>query len=186
GSMIKPTDIIFHTLDEYYGFVEASDQDALFSAMQDWVITNFELTTGEDIYTRSGSGVELIFPDEIPMEVMNSIFTFGSEDDVLPTWSVNRIFIHFEYDSKSLHLEFISNENNRVSTAVINDTEAFEALLAMVDNINGETLRRYLAINEDTQPVYFPAEPVNLPTYSIPTIDINPGLFVNILFDNPS
>src|SRR5699024_8946327 len=142
GSMIKPTDIIFHTLDEYYGFVEASDQDALFSAMQDWVITNFELTTGEDIYTRAGSGVELIFPDEIPMEVMNSIFTFGSEDDVLPTWSVNRIFIHFEYDSKSLHLEFISNENNRVSTAVINDTEAFEALLAMVDNINGETLRR--------------------------------------------
>src|SRR5699024_5110036 len=172
GSMIKPTDIIFHTPDEYYGFVKAADRDALFTEMQEWVIANFELTTEEDTYNRSGSGVELIFPDEIPMEVMNSIFTFGSEDTDLPTWSVTRIFISFEYDSKSLHLEFISSENNRISTAVINDTEAFEALLAMSENINGETLRRHLAINEDTNPVYFPAEPVSLPTYSIPTIDI--------------
>lgn len=185
-SMVKPTDIIFHTPNDYYGFIEAENRDALYEQMQNWVITNFEMTADEDDIAASDNAVELVFPDDVPMEIMNSLFTFGTEDVVFPAWSMNRVFIHFIHESKSLYLEFVSSEDNQISTAVINDTNSYEELWSMVMNIDSETLRRYIAINEDTSATYLPAGPVSLPTYSITPTDINPNLFVNILFPTPS
>lgn len=185
-SMIKPSEMIFHTQDSNYGFINAADRDQLYEQMQNWVITNFEANASEEAFTIANNGVELFFPDEIPIEMMNSLFSFGSDEVIFPSWSVNRIFISFLHESKSLQLEFISSENNRISRAVINDTESYELLLSMITDIDEEKLQKYIAINQETTPIYIPAESVSLPTYSITPKDINPKLFVNILFSNPS
>lgn len=185
-SMVKPGEIIFHKQDRYYGFINAVERDQLYEEMQKWVITDFEAQTSDEDFQKPNNGVELIFPDEIPMDIMNSLFKFGFDDFILPTWSIDRIFISFLTESKSLQLDFISSENNQTSHAVINDTKSYEKLWSMMANINEEKLQRYLVINEDTSPIYIPQDPVSLPNYSITATDINPGRFVNILFANPT
>ncbi len=182
-NMIKPSEMIFHTEDNHYGFIHGVDRDKLYEQMQNWVITNFE---EENANFKAADGLELFFPDEIPMELMSSLLSFGSDEVMLPSMSINRIFISFLDESKSLQLAFISSENKQISQAVINDTEAYDLLLSMITDIDEETLQPYIAVNQETKPIYIPAEPVRLPTYSITPRDINPKSFVNILFNNPS
>lgn len=186
NSLIKPTDIIFHTSDRYYGFVQAEAKGALYEQMQEWVITNFEPDAGERSFATSQNGVELTFADAIPMEVINTLFNFGQEENNYPSWSMNRIFISFIPESKSLNLEFISDEDNNTARAVINATEPYEDLSSIINTLDDGKLQRYLAINEDTSAIYIPEEPVSLPIHSITPTEINPSLFVNILFANPS
>jgi len=184
-SMVKPTDIIFHSPNGYYGFIKANDRDALYEQMQSWVVTNFS-AGGAENYATSEQGVELIFSDEIPMEIINSLFSFGTDDTVFPSWSMNRIFISFIDESKSLNVEFISSDNNDTATAVINDTASYDQLWTTLTSLDDETLTEYVAINEESSAIYIPAGKVSLPNYSITPADINPNLFVNILFSNPA
>ena len=184
-SMVKPMDIIFHSPNGYYGFIKATDRDTLYEQMQSWVVTNFS-AGGVENYDTSEQGVELIFTDEIPMEIINSLFSFGTDDIVFPSWSMNRIFISFIDESKSLNVEFISSDKNNTATAVINDTASYDQLWTTLTSLDDEILTEYVALNDDSSAIYIPAGKVSLPTYSITPADINPNLFVNILFPNPA
>lgn len=186
-NLIKPSNIVFHTEQGYYGFAEANAKDRMYRQMQEWVITNFEVDSNPSLpVEHSAEAVELIFPEEIPMEVLGSLFTFGQDDLLFPSWSMKRVMISFIYDSKSLQLEFISDESDHRAVALINDTAIFEELSAMVAELDEKTLTPYLVINPDTNPVYFPSGSLNLPIYSITPTEIEPSLFVNILFSTPA
>ena len=186
-SIVKPSDIIFHTADGPYGFTEATLRDQLYEDMQGWVITDFESSTASSRFDIAERDVELQFDDDIPMGIMNSLFNFDTEDITFPQWSINRIYIHFIEESKSLHLEFVSKENNRVSAGIINHTDSYDVLFSKLEDLErGTELTRYLAVNEDDARFYIPQQSVSLPAYTVTPTDINPSLFVNILFTNPS
>lgn len=184
-NLIKPSDIIFHIANSHYGFINAKDQDALYEEMQNWVVTDFGSNANRGD-AASMNGLELIFSDDIPMEIVNSLFVFGSEDVVLPSWSMDRISIRFIHDSKSLQLRFLSNSENRSASAVVNDTNAYETLWSMFSDFDDDLLREYISIGEGTTAYYIPKDRVVLPTYSITPKRISPESFVNILFSNPA
>lgn len=187
-SLIKPSDIIFHTNERYYGFHDAAERDRLFQQMQEWTITNFEVyNSGAQQEDIPAEGIEIIFPEEIPMEALASMLTIStSEEDPFPDWPMKRLFISFIHDSKSLQVDFRSDESDQRATALITDADIFDQLLELILELDENTLREYLAINEEENAVYFPSGEVELPTYSITPAEIRPALFVQILFPNPA
>lgn len=185
-SLIKPSKIIFHEETGYYGFHDTKDQDELFEQMQEWVITNFEVYNSDSTDEYRSRGIEILFPEEIPMEILGSLLTFGADDINFPGWSMNRVFISFVHDSKSLRVEFESEETNAYAEALISDATIYEQLYQRVEELDGDNLREYLVLNEGENPTYFPAGELELATYSITPSEINPALFVNVLFTNPS
>ncbi|MHA6250306.1 YycH family regulatory protein [Oceanobacillus sp. CAU 1775] len=185
-SMVKPSDIVFHTAGEHYGYTEAIERDNLYVEMQEWTIAGFEASVAREQVAATDNRVELQFSDDIPMQIMNSLFNFEQEDIDLPSWSINRIYIHFIEDSKSLKVEFISRENNRVSAGIINSSDSYDRLASLITEIDPEILVKYIAVNENDLAFYIPEPAINLPAYSITPTEIDPTLFVNILFSNPA
>src|SRR5690606_30309223 len=121
------------------------------------------------------------------MVVLDSIFTFSlNDDDMEPSGSMERVMISFIADSKSLQLEFISPEMDQLAVALVNDAKTYEYMVEKIADLQKSELTEYLVINEDINPVYFPAGKMDLQKYSITPTEINPSLFVNILFTNPS
>ena len=186
--LIKPSDIIFHMEQDHYGFSDARDRDSLFAEMQNWIVSDFEMYSDvSESIERSPQAIELIFPEEIPLEVLDSIFTFSlNDDDMEPSGSMERVMISFIADSKSLQLEFISPEMDQLAVALVNDAKTYEYMVEKIADLQKSELTEYLVINEDINPVYFPAGKMDLQKYSITPTEINPSLFVNILFTNPS
>ncbi|MEI3600034.1 MULTISPECIES: YycH family regulatory protein [unclassified Oceanobacillus] len=185
-SLIKPVDIIFHTDAGYFGFQDSKSKDQMFHQMQDWVISNYEVLDSEEATERSPEKIELIFADEIPMKVLGTLFNFGSDDIIFPNWSMKRIYISFIHDSKSLQLEFSSDTSDQRAVALINDAEIYDQLWRNTETLDKETYQEYLVINEQTNPVYIPAGKIKMDSYSITPTQIQPALFVNILFTNPA
>lgn len=186
-NLIKPSDIIFHTDEGDYGFKNKTEQDRFFEKMQESVITDYaEYDSETSEIERSSENIEIIFPDELPMEVLNALFTFGRDDIEFPSWSLKRIFISYIHDSKSLQIEFISDEPDEHAAALITDAEIYEEFWSTLNELDENMLTEYLVINPDANPVYFPAGKIELPIYSITPKQIKPSLFVNILFTNPS
>lgn len=186
-SMVKPSKIIFHTGEEYYGFLHAIEQDFFYQKLQEWNITNFEVLSEKSmIDEHSSEKVEIVFPVEISMRILDSLFTFGQDDIDFPNWSMKRMLISFIHDSKSLQVEFIPEGSNQTVVALINDANKYEELLSTITELDEKSFREYLVINEDTNPVYIPSGEIGLPTYSITPSEIKPALFVDILFTNPT
>ena len=148
-------DIIFHTANGHYGFLHAIEQDYLYKEMQEWVITDFQVVSEQSSISHdSTEKIELVFPDEISMELLNFLFTFGPDDlDEFPPWSMKRILISFIHDSKSLQLEFISESSNQRAVAMITNAKIYEKLWTIITELDETKLRKYLVINENTSPV---------------------------------
>ena len=185
-SLIKPTDIIFHTASGYYGFNDPTAQDQLYQQIQEWSISNYEVLDSDETVERSPEVIELIFGDEIPTKILDPLFNFGPDDIIFPNSSMKRLYISFVHDSKSLQLEFVSDESNQRAVALVNDTNIYEQLSVMMTEMDEDAYREYLVMNEQTNPIYVPSGKVSLSSYSITPTQIQPTLFVNILFPNPA
>lgn len=177
--MIVPSKMIFHSDDHYYGISNPKEQQQLFKNMQSWTMHDFETGVADGKASQTYE-VEVVFPNAIPMELLDTIFTFN--DDVeLPSWSFQRMNYTFDSDKASLKVQFLSESGKEQATAVINDSNHYEKLWSMV--FAPEGLSEYLSFNDD---IYLPKEKVHLNKRSLTLEKIEPQEFVNALFANPS
>ncbi|PAV28464.1 hypothetical protein CIL05_16125 [Virgibacillus profundi] len=183
--VIEPTSIIFHSDDNHYGFTDPMGAKALYSDMQSWVLYNFETKQSEGIDWQN-DGVEVIFPDDLPMSILQSLFDFNETDMEFPSWSFNRIYFTFVPENSSLTLQILSANGNQQATAVINDASNYEQLWSYISNIGTNELREYTLFNENNSPIYIPADKTTLGIRRVTINDIDPNLLVNALFTSPS
>jgi len=184
GSIIEPTEIIFHVNEDYYGFINPADRQTLFQNMSSWEITDFEIEETVNIPDNAYM-VELVFPDAIPASLLNSLFHFD-EEITLPSWSFRQILITFLPDSKSLRVHFPSIDGRDQAVAYITDSEGYDALWTYINTPDADVVRSYLSLEETPYPVYVPEGSVRMAGKSITFNKIDPELLVNVLFTNPS
>lgn len=184
SSIVEPKEIIFHTNNQHFGYPNPTDRLYLYQDMQSWEMSNFE-TRETDGRIEQNYEVEVIFPDELPMEIVDQIFTFNEEIEEFPSWSFDRMFFTFEGDTASLAVEFVSIDGRQQANAVINASDHYEQLWNTIES--RDALTEYVLFDEGESPIYIPEEAVTMEQQSAVSISgIHPNNMVNALFRNPS
>ncbi|WP_373894340.1 YycH family regulatory protein [Virgibacillus sp. CBA3643] len=184
STIVEPNEIIFHADNQHFGYTDPDDRLSLYQDMQAWEMTNFE-TSETDGRIDQNDEVEVIFPDDLPMEMVNRIFTFNEEIEEFPSWSFDRMYFSFEEDITSISVEFVSIDGRQQASAVINASDHYEQLWNAITST--EELSEFVLFDEGGPPIYIPSDSVTMEQKSAVAISgISPNNMVNALFPNPS
>lgn len=178
--LVKPASFIFHQYDQVYGFSDPQQGQKLYHDMQEWTMGNLTEKTANGP-PKDNNRIELIFPDRLPMELLDSLFTFD-DDTEFPAWSFQRMFITFNQNS-SLEMEFLSVNGNKRATAVINNTKKYDRLWTYMTK--QDELSEYTAFNKTGPPIYIPKHSPEMKQRKVTKKDINPSELVDVLFNTP-
>ncbi|MFD2194927.1 YycH family regulatory protein [Oceanobacillus bengalensis] len=182
-TLIQPSKIIFHTGQKYYGFIDPKEQKNLYEEMIGFRLYDFRMEQYDANETASHD-VEVIFPTELPMEILNSLFHFNNAEVQLPTWSFQRIYFTFNNHTSSINLEIVSIDGSKKATAVINDSSHYEFLKSYMDD--GSNLQEYVLITESGSTIYIPKDPANIKRLRTTYRFIDEETAKNVLFNDPS
>ncbi|WP_337017300.1 YycH family regulatory protein [Oceanobacillus massiliensis] len=184
SSLIAPNDIIFKSNGNFFGFSETEQREQLYASMQSWTLSDITTSVYEE-RTPSTYEVEIIFPSEIPFELISSMFSV-SEENSLPYWSFERIYITFNSDIKSLEVEFVSIDGRERATALINSQENYDQLWSYMTNVESDMFRSYTLMDEAAEDIYIPSGVIELNKATLLYTGIEPSDLRDALFLNPS
>ncbi|SHF97320.1 YycH family regulatory protein [Ornithinibacillus halophilus] len=183
--IVAPNLFIFHKYNKHYGFLNPVQQSELYEDMQSWTLYEFREEEAKERPQRNHF-VEVIYPIEIPMDVVPSLFSFNNLSDIhLPDWSFQRVYILFESDN-ILTIRFLSIDERRQVEVNVTNGKHYDNLWSKMATT--EDLASYISYNdsETNQPIYVPSEDVELYKYSLTIQEKSPSLLEHALFNNPS
>jgi len=180
-NLVEPSSIIFESDNNYFGFSDADDRKSLYEDIQKWTLYDFRTSSTDGVPSEENQ-VEIIFPDAIPMELADDLFTFN--DDVsMPGWGFKRLFFTFNQDSNTMNMIFLSEDGEQQAIAVINNSENYAQLWEYLTTFEG--LREYVRAEGAEGPVYIPSNQQNISSKSIAVKEISSNPMVDTLFNNP-
>ncbi|MBP2078640.1 YycH family regulatory protein [Oceanobacillus polygoni] len=184
-SIIEPLDIILHANGSYYGFKDPAERERLYERMNSWSLSDVTIHSVAD-RTPNDYEVELIFPENFPVELLGSIFTLADEDVPLPENALfERIYIKFDVDTATLLVEVVTDDGGLVK-AKVNDTNDFNHLWAYMGGFDLDTFRLYTLMDEGGKNIYLPTGEIVLPKKTMSFKRIEPPDMRDVLFDTPS
>jgi len=184
STMILPSTIVFHYYDGNYGFEDPSFQHEFFNELQSWEMGSFEVDEANPDRTPEEYEVEMLFPEDIPMEMITRIFSIEEDSEDMPSWSFNRMYITFDQNSLELAVTFPSIDERSEANVVITNSENYNELFSQLTSRDG--LTELLVINEEENPVYFPSDIDILTRHSLSVLHTSADMLVNALFPSPS
>ncbi|MEN1966559.1 two-component system activity regulator YycH [Lentibacillus sp. N15] len=180
--VVEPATLVFHRYNRVYGFTDPKKQQHLYHDMQSWVMNNFKVSDANGPPEKDNQ-IELVFPDKLPMSMIDSLFTFNEQAQVdLPNWSFKRMFITFNDDS-SLKVQFLSANEDKQASVLVNNSKKYNQLWSYVTKQND--LVEYISFDASDRPIYIPKYKPEMKQRKLTIRDINPGELVDILFSNP-
>lgn len=182
-SIVEPNMLVFHRDGEYFSYNDPTDGQELYKDMQLWELQNLSITESNGVPVNDYQ-LELIFPDDIPVEMIPSLFTLESDEESLPGWSFRHVYITFNQGLSSLNIQFLSVDGRKQATAVIEDQDAYNQLWATISD--PDDLTEYMLFESADTPIYLPKNELKMSKRSIAVEGIDPKEFVNALFSNPS
>ncbi|WP_068676007.1 YycH family regulatory protein [Oceanobacillus sp. Castelsardo] len=181
-TLIEPRQIIFHHFNQHYGFTVPVEQSNFFKEIQQWVLFNFELKKVEE--NNHEHDVEITFPTPLPMEILDSLFTFQVTNLELPIWSFQKVYFTLDKELRVIRVEFLSIDGRDKAVAVIQDGKNFEQLASYLDN---QDLTRFSVFkNGNGESLYIPEGPIQLTRQTKAFSKINANNLVDVLFSDPS
>ncbi len=182
-NVIRPEELIVHHGEEM-AMVPPNDQrfNQFYEALLQTNLYEFDLLAQGPFpkeLDEEQSGVELIFPTAVPIEVFFNLFQLDEEVFNLPLTSVNRMFMYSDGEDELLHLQIYSVVDERVielsTTFSTHDFERmlvtpFEEFITVVP-ANGQ---EHLSLK---QRVYVTEEPMTVDKLSYTTIPISVDFF---------
>jgi len=127
---------------------------------------------------------ELVFPTNIPADLLTHLFTFNDELDT-PDWSFDRVFLLLNDESKSVDVMVLSKDQQKQLTARVDKAETYQLLQSYIFAEN-DLLRENIVFGSENNPIYLPEDEQELPKKTVIASEIDPELFINALFSNPS
>ena len=185
--VVRPSKIVKHQFGETYMVLET---DALFNEIYDKLLeANLQDTNGAFPPTDVSTGIELVFPDKVPMNMFMSLFSQNQEQDEFPLDGVDRVFIYEDSGGDGVKLQVYSSSDKvpvEISTSF--DPADLERFLA------DETAVPALTVNEaDTddfvlnqENIYIPAEGVVYARQTYSTERVIPRDVTQTLFPDPN
>lgn len=181
-TIIEPNTVIFKLNEGYKGFTNPSEQRDFYREMQEWMLDDFQINQTNN-NTADTEKIEVIFPNEMPIEIIKSLFT-TSEQNTLPNWSFQRMEITFNESESNLNVLFLSIDGNQQVKYVVKDSSVYSSLLARMQGSKG--LSEYMAFGSSNDPIYIPTQEVEMKARSLAVEIIDSNLLVDALFDIPS
>lgn len=181
-TIVQPTSIIFHTGGSHFGFQEPRERRSFYQDMQDWALEDIQLDDASGEPDKEENIVEITFPVQMPAEIINSLFTIN-EEDRLPDWSFNKMFITFDQSNSQLELSFMSLNGEKKVTSKVSNSNVYKNVWGYMTDPS--ELSEQL-IFEGDQEVYVPETIPELKKRSFTAKDIEPRVLVDALFRNPS
>lgn len=183
--LIKPSNIIFHIENDILGFIRPVDQNELFKEITSWGLSEpiIKQTSSNDSIRNWESYVEIIFPSAFPLDMLGN-FSHVKEQDELPLWEFDRIYIYPEENTELLNLLIVSNDGSEQLTATIEKAGAYQ-IINRYDR-NHAQLQTYLEVPFGAKLIYIPETVENMTKKTFVANTIDPDLFTNVLFSNPS
>lgn len=183
-SLIQPNLIIFNDYGNYYGFSNPIQGKLLYEDMQEWVLYNLRVTEANG-RPKEGEQVELIFPEALPIQLIQSMFTLNSSDELLLMENMffQRMYVTFKANN-SLTITFLSTDGKNQIRADVNNTQKHDLLENYMNTRDG--LIDYMVLEEAESPIYIPRYPVEIAKYSGTITNIHPNDMRDALFVNPS
>lgn len=184
-SLVQPSQIIFDKYkDNYFGFSNPLEMYNLYEDMQTWVLYNLRVVDANG-RPNSDLQLEVIYPLELPMELIPSLFTVN--DDVknmtLPNMKFERMFITINKTNKTLTFIFLSTDGKTQIKADVNNTQKYDLLYDYIINLEG--LEEYIVFKDKAFPIYLPINP-EMSKYIFTASKLEPTILKNALFFNPS
>lgn len=181
-SLIQPNMITFHNRNRYYGFKSPLESQELYKEMQKWVLKDFQ-GSASDGTPINNHQVEIVFENKLPLEIITSLFTINEEES-LPNWSFQRMFILFDQETSSLNVVFLSIDGQQQVQYVVNDSKIYDHLWSYMEKTDG--LNEYIQFGSEDSPIYLPKGNPELKSRSLAVKNIDPVLLIDDLFDNPT
>lgn len=180
--IVEPSHIIFHKDQQYFGYEDPVNRQNLYKDMQSWQLYNLNINEADGA-PQNKYQVELVFPDAIPLDMLYSLFTLDEEEQ-LPSWSFQHVYITFDQSSTSMNIKLLSIDGRKEATAVIDNTDKYELLWSVMSEPEG--LSEYTLFEPAGKPIYLPKNQVEMIRRSLGVRTIDPNMLVNALFSNPS
>ncbi|MDL4840956.1 YycH family regulatory protein [Aquibacillus rhizosphaerae] len=186
-NIVQPFNVIYHLEgNEHTGYADKSKEKQLYEQMQSWSLYDFNTDySGEGLQKYDSPYVELIFPTELPADIIADVFTVD-ETTSLPNSSFDRIYVSLNKDISERQVIFKSAQSDITISANIQNPE---------DEIN-EVLNTYNS-GEESPIDYIPYEVNNDQVVYLPNkVDMKELAFryriipieplKTVLFTNPS
>ncbi|MFC3041071.1 YycH family regulatory protein [Virgibacillus xinjiangensis] len=183
GSLIVPKSFVFHVNDRPYAPSDPKAQEELYERMKSWELDEFYAGDSDGRESQAFE-IEIIFPEELPMELLRNFYQFDNPDIQLPSWSFKRIYLTLEQDTASVHLEIQSIDGRQEAHAVINNPNVYESLWNRMSSLEG--LEEQFVLESGDSVIYLPDDPVSAPEHSVAVTDLDVNALVNALFQTPS
>lgn len=189
-NIIRPSKILFHFDGMHYGTIESQEINRFTMEMKKWSLFDIDPVSTfmeEEEFTSfmHGNGkIELVFPDNIPLETLR--FLIGFTDEEKPSGTVDRILINIYQGEKSapvLHL--VNYEDRRIYNAKVNNI----SLTTLKDKFYTPSViyNEYVSIvEEEARNIFVPKGPIKMAQMNFLTDSINPDEFRDALFNDPS
>lgn len=181
-SIIQPAKIVFHKNGQLFGFEDTNDYEAFYRRMENWTFDDYK--TGQlKSLALDRNHIEFVFPSEMPMELIKSLFKINTDED-LPSWSFNRMYILFNPSNSTIDLKFVSIDNHQQATFTVKDSSVFRNTWSSIQSDRNQI--EYLSFGKDSSPIYIPKEPIEAKKRTLSVHTINVNLLVGALFQDPS
>lgn len=180
-TLIKPSTISFQSNDKYFGLNSPLEGERLYQDMQEWLLSDYQTSEAKGRPT-SDYQIEVVFPNVLPVEVIRSLFNVN-EDDPLPNWSFERLFIILHEESSTIELMFLSIDGQQELRYHVNTSEAFTSIWRYFENV--DELNEYLPFGSSSSPIYVPKDKLEIRSQSLAIQSIDETLLIDVLL-NPS
>lgn len=189
SELIRPAHIIFHQAvgqgnNQLLGFIRSSDEYIFYKEMTTWSLTEFNVTNlvADQITPKEDEYIEITFPSEITVDVIEHMFSINEEFE-FPNWTFDRIYITVQ-DGTQLKVQINSINNREQLNATIEKAGALQTLNRYHDQ--HPHLQSYIEVPFGEKPIYIPRTVETLTKKTLVANQINPELFIDALFSNPS
>ncbi|MFD2045663.1 YycH family regulatory protein [Ornithinibacillus salinisoli] len=179
--LITPSNIIFEKNNYYYGFKDPLDTQSLYREMQSWNLNDIRETEANG-RPNDNNLVEIKYPLPLPVSILPSLFSVDIEEERLPEWSFQQVYITFE-SNQMLTIQFISIDGRDQVKFNVTNAEKYDLLWDYLVNFNG--LVEYMVFEDSENPIYIPYNEVTLARQKLGFDTVDPLLLVNALFTSP-
>jgi regulatory protein YycH of two-component signal transduction system YycFG len=150
--------------------------------MQDWLLSDYQIGEAQGRPTNNYQA-EIVFYNILPAEIIRSLFNIN-EEDLLPHWSFQRMFILLNEETSSLQIKFLSIDGQQEIKYNVDKSDAFTSLLSYFEN--SDELNEYIQFGSADTPIYLPKNPLEIKQHSLAVRTIDETLLIDELFRNPS
>lgn len=180
--LIEPDNIVFHTDEGVHGFERPQDRRLFYNNVTTWILYDQSVKEYDGL-PEADQYAEFIFPDKLPIQVIETILTFNEQIE-LPSWSFDRIYVTTNDDSQSLTFTIPSTDDRVALTAIVEKSERYFTIMDFLTE--NKSLQEFIAFEEAKTPIYIPKDPNDITEKTLVATMTAPEELINALFPNPS